>query len=244
MIFNKALSAEEISYLYNGGDGTEIIPAGNYGSAFYVANGWSFDVSEDFEAKVDFHYSDTDSSEGLVEMVLENNEGNYVSLSAGFDGSEAYFYYEKTVDGNTVYEQGSRTSEDGTLYLSYDAGLDELYLSSTGYGSDGNAWQTIGGLLAGQWSSEPVRIAIGGSSFGAVLGTGEAYLDNFEVDSGLLLGWPVISDIDGNGFIEWEDLRIMCDNWLAVGTDIQGDIYKDEYDIVNLLDFAEFGPGW
>jgi hypothetical protein len=237
MIFNRALSPDEISYLYNNGDGTETIPVGGgYGSAFYRANGWNFDIAEDFKAKVDFHYSDTSSSgDGWVEMAIENTEDNYVSLSAGFDGNEAYFYYEKTVDGNTVYEQVSRASNDGTLYLSYDAGLDELYLSFTDYGSD-NAWRTI------SWSSGPVSIAVGGGSSGAALGAGEAYLDNFEVDSGLLLGWPPATDIDGNGFIEWDDLKIMCENWLATGSDIPGDIYDDE--IVNLLDFAEFGPAW
>jgi hypothetical protein len=133
-------------------------------------------------------------------MILESTEGNYVSLSAGFDGSQAYFYFEKTVNGSTVYEQLSRASDNGTLYISYDAGLDELYLSYTGFGS-GNAWQTITGLLAGQWSSKPVSIAIGGGSSGAVLGAGKAYLDNFEVDSRLLLGWLPATDIDTNGFI-------------------------------------------
>lgn len=59
-----------------------------------------------------------------------------------------------------------------------------------------------------------------------------------------LLGWPPITDIDGNGFIEWDDLRIMCENWLSTGSDVHGDIYKDEDNIVNFLDFAEFGPAW
>jgi hypothetical protein len=36
----------------------------------------------------------------------------------------------------------------------------------------------------------------------------------------------------------------MCENWLATGSDIPGDIYKDEDNTVNLLDFAEFGPAW
>ena len=35
-------------------------------------------------------------------MALEKAEDNYVSLSAGFDGNEAYFYYEKAVDGNVA----------------------------------------------------------------------------------------------------------------------------------------------
>jgi hypothetical protein len=244
MIFNKELSTDEIDYLFNGGDGTETIPAvGGSGSAFYTANGWDFDASEDFQAKVDFHYSDAGSGDGHLEIALENSTDNYVSLSAGFGDDEAYFYHEKATDGNVVYGQVSRTSNDGTLYLSYDAGLDELYLSFTGYGSS-NAWQTETGLLAGQWSSEPIRVVIGGGSDLAWIEDGEAYLDNFKVESGLLLGWPPATDIDGNGFIEWDDLKIICDNWLLEGMDIPGDIYEDEEDIVNFLDFAEFGLAW
>jgi hypothetical protein len=242
-VFNRALSDEEISYLYNGGDGTEAIPAGDYGTAFYTSNGWSFDVTGDFEARVDYHYGDASGSEGRVEMAVESDDGNYVSLSAGFEGSSGYFYYEKAVDGDVTSGQASRVSDDGTLYISYDAGVDELYLSYTGYGSV-NAWQTISGLLAGQWSSGPVRIAVGGGSFGASLGMGEAYVDNFKVESGLVLGWPPVTDIDGNGFIEWNDLKVMCDNWLAVGSAVPGDVYKDGDDIVNLLDLAEFGLAW
>ncbi len=242
MVFNKALSQDEISYLYNNGDGTETIPAGGgYGSAFYVANGWDFDVAEDFEVKVDFHYSDTSSSDGWVEMALENTEDNYVSLSAGFDGNEAYFYYGKAVDGNVVYEQVSRASDDGTLYISYDANLDELYLSSTGYGS-GNAWQTITGLLAGQWSSEPVSIAIGGGSELVELSQGEAYLDNFEVTTATLLGWPPATDIDDSGFIDWGDIREMSAYWLATVSGIPADVDNDG--IVNFRDFAEVGLAW
>ncbi|MBA7630952.1 hypothetical protein ES703_38479 [subsurface metagenome] len=242
MIFDKALSQEEISYLYNNGDGTETIPAGGgSGSAYYVANGWDFDVAEDFEVKVDFHYSDTSSGDGWVEMALENTEDNYVSLSAGFDGSEAYFYYEKVVDGSVVNGQVSRASDDGTLYISYDANSDELYLSSTGYGS-GNAWQIITGLLAGQWSSEPVNVAIGGGSELAGLEQGEAYLDNFEVTAATLFGWPPATDIDDSGFIDWGDIGEMSAYWLATGSGIPADVDNDG--IVNFVDFAEVGLAW
>jgi hypothetical protein len=245
MIFDRALTTEEIKALYNNGNGTETIPTGGggYGSAFYVANGWSFDVAGegDFEVKVDFHYSDTSSSDGWVEMALENTKDNYVSLSAGFDGNEAYFYYEKVVDGNVVYEQASRALDDGTLYFSYDAGLDELYLSSTGYGFV-NAWQIITGLLAGQWSSEPVSIAIGGGTELVELSQGEAYLDNFEVTTATLLGWPPATDIDDSGFIDWGDIREMSAYWLATGSGIPADIDNDG--IVNFRDFAEVGLAW
>ena len=237
MLFDKALTADERGILYNQGNGTETIPAGGgYGSAFYVANGWNFDVAEDFEVKVDFHYSDT-SSTGWVEMALENTKDNYVSLSAGFDGSEAYFYYEKAVDGNVVYGQTTRDLNDGTLYISYNASADELYLSFTGYG-DVNAWQTI------SWSSGPVSIAIGGGTELVELKQGEAYLDNFEVTAATLIGWPPATDLDNNGFIDWGDVEVISENWLLVGPDVPGDIYRDEDDTVNFLDFAEFGLAW
>jgi hypothetical protein len=51
-------------------------------------------------------------------------------------------------------------------------------------------------------------------------------------------------DIDGNGAIGWGDVGVICDNWLCVGTDIPGDIYKDEDNIVDFRDFAEFTQVW
>jgi hypothetical protein len=87
-------------------------------------------------------------------------------------------------------------------------------------------------------------VSIGGGSSGAALGPGEAYLDNFEVVTAALLGWPPATDIDGNGFIEWCDLEIMCENWLLVDPDVLCDLYKDDDNTVNFLDFAEFGPAW
>ena len=53
-----------------------------------------------------------------------------------------YFYYEAVVDGSVVSEQESRTSNDGTLYMSYDSASRRFYLSHTGFGSENAyAWQ-------------------------------------------------------------------------------------------------------
>jgi hypothetical protein len=52
-----------------------------------------------------------------------------------------------------------------------------------------------------------------------------------------------IYDLDCNGSIGFGDLRIMSENWLD-GPDLPGDFYKDEDDIVNFLDFAEFAQHW
>jgi lysophospholipase L1-like esterase len=51
-------------------------------------------------------------------------------------------------------------------------------------------------------------------------------------------------DLDDNGTIGWGDVETICDNWLLVGPDVPGDIHKDEDDIVNFLDFAEFAQIW
>jgi lysophospholipase L1-like esterase len=211
-------------------------------AVFYKANGWNFDVREDFAVKIDFHYSDISMKKGWVGICV-GDDANYVLISVGSNGNGAYFYYEAVVDGNTISETEPRISNDGTLYVSYNATLKDFYLSHTGFGSqNAHIWQTPY-PLQGQWTL-PVGVSIGGGSFGVALGPGDAYLDNFEVVTAALLDWPPITDIDGNGFIEWDDLRIMCENWLDTGPDIPADIYKDEDNTVNFLDFAEFCPAW
>lgn len=51
-------------------------------------------------------------------------------------------------------------------------------------------------------------------------------------------------DLDGDKSIGWGDVEVMRDNWLVVGPNVPGDIYKDEDNIVNFLDFAEFAGVW
>ena len=96
--------------------------------------------------------------------------------------------------------------------------------------------------MAGQWSSEPVNVAIGGGSELAGLEQGEAYLDNFEVTAATLFGWPPATDIDDSGFIDWGDIGEMSAYWLATGSGIPADVDNDG--IVNFVDFAEVGLAW
>ena len=201
MVFNRALTANEREKLYNGGNGTETIPGfSQHLSAFYIANYWSFDVNESFAVKVDFHYSDISDRDSWVGITVGNDD-RYVSISAGSDNEEPYFYYETIVDGNTVSERELRDTNDGTLYISYDGNSHSLYLSHVGYGSEkAYIWQTISNPLQVQWLS-PVDVAIGGGSDGVALDADEAYLDNFEVTSGQLLGWQFDSwsgDLSGS----------------------------------------------
>jgi len=237
MLFNRALTTDEIAALYNAGAGTETVPQYTTSNSEYSANSWSIDPNENFQAKVDYHYSAAASPAGRIGMTIENNYNNYVSILAGADGNSPYFQYEQVVNG-TVTSSGetSRTSNDGTIYISYNAASDELYLSYTGYGS-ANAWQTISGLLDGQWLSNPLGIALGGGSDGGAIDDGQAYLDNFEVDSGSLLDWPVPSDLNNDGYIDLLDIKVMSEHWLEIGSGITGDLNGDE--TVNFIDFAE-----
>ena len=52
-----------------------------------------------------------------------------------------------------------------------------------------------------------------------------------------------IYDLDCDGSIGFGDLGIISENWLD-GPDLPGDFYKDEDDIVNFLDFADFANVW
>ena len=239
------LSADDYAKVWTSEDANRlnIRAVGEVGTrvADYVANDWSIDVSENFRTKVDFHYNAVGTSIGWVEMAIENSHNDYVLIAADTNGNEAHFRYEQIVDGNTVSSgQISRDSNDGTLFISYDAVLDELYLSHTGYGA-AEAWQTITGLLRGRWNSEPVTVAIGGGSNGCSIGGGQAYLDNFEVTAGRVRGWPSARDLNKDGFIDSLDIKVMSEHWLQTGPCIEGDISGDG--TVNFVDFAFLAIG-
>ena len=239
MVFDRALTAQEIAILYNGGSGTETIPSDHFYAA-YLANGWQFDVSEDFQVKIDVHYSALSSNDGWMGITIEKagDPDNYVSLSAGTAANQPYFFYEKLVDGSPVTAQQARASNDGALYVSYDSALDQLYVSSTGYGS-ANAWQTVSGLLQGQWASESLALYIGGGSDRSLILPGQAYLDNLVIDQAALLNWPILADLNGDGFIDFLDVKEFADNWLlSTGPDLNDD------GIVDFFDFTLFNQGW
>jgi len=49
-------------------------------------------------------------------------------------------------------------------------------------------------------------------------------------------------DLDGDKVIGWGDLKVICDNWLESGSEVEGDLDND--DNVNFDDLAEFGLVW
>jgi len=51
-------------------------------------------------------------------------------------------------------------------------------------------------------------------------------------------------DLDTDGLIDWGDIRIMIEHWLETGEDIPGDFYKDQANIVDFMDLADFANVW
>ena len=165
-------------------------------AALYIANDWGFVPTEDFSFNVGFHYSSTISGSVLLGLA-KDIEDNDVWLDAGYEES-AIFYWDALVGGSVIdANEKLRSSDNGTLYISYNAATDDLYVSDSGYGA-GNAWGTILDLVQGAWDADVVSPLLGGSADEA-LPSGAAYLDNFVVNSGMIIPEPATIGLLGLG---------------------------------------------
>ncbi len=198
-------------------------------ASVYFANGWGFSTADSFSFKADFYcslpsrpeYYEFNIALGLLRAPMTTKD-NEVDITAGSYveeyGNEAYFTCNKNTDGNYVDEgHKTRTQDGGILYISYDANKDELYLSDTGYWI-ANAWVTIPGLLKGEWGSAFVKPYLGGGYvYNIALDSGDAYLDNFVVDSGTIVQiceYALSGDLNNDCRVDFLDFAIMASNWL------------------------------
>ena len=181
----------------------------NYSGADYYANAWGFSPTDNFSFRIDFKHDqippaipgdqDWDFS---VHLGLAKDWDNEIFLEAGYgvavlpNTAHSFFYCATIIDGYE-YPKGEmdKVADYGTLYISYDADNDELYLSYTGYWAN-NAWITIPDLLQDEWNASFVFPYIGGWSDGVTLNSGNAYLDNFVVDSGSVTVVSAIALLD------------------------------------------------
>jgi hypothetical protein len=156
-------------------------------TAYYVSNNWRIDPAGDFSFKIDFHYGlDTDPTGWLsIGLTPDINDLNphHVEFGPGCGSSYPHVWYEAIDGTRTESNFIDRSENDGALYVSYDAALDRLYLSTSGYGAR-YAWGVVSGLLKGSWDSRPIWLYIGGGSDGQEIKSGDAYLDNFVMDTG------------------------------------------------------------
>lgn len=200
--------------------------------SLYGSVGWGLVTANDFQVKIDFyHYAPTTGtnfSQVLMTLIDTVNftdrpesEGNYITLGAGYSGPNRIFYYERgSYSGILDSNAKLRDSNSGTLYISYNADLDALYLSDTGYGS-ANAWKTITGIIRGQWDRKTVGIGIGGYSDGVALTSGQAYLDNYIVDSGTLCDGLPDADLNEDCKVDFGDFAQFALQWLDCNMDPQ-----------------------
>lgn len=156
-------------------------------SAYCLADGWQIDPTGDFSFKVDYHFSLLSNADSWLFLGVtadaNNLEEHYVKIGVGCDRQYPYVWFESVegVDGQMDF--GGRRQDDGTLYMSYDAAKDELYLSTDGYGSE-NAWAVVSDLLKGTWKGGLLTVFLGGGADGVAISSGDAWFDNFIVETG------------------------------------------------------------
>jgi hypothetical protein len=159
-------------------------------SAAFLSSGWTLDCSQDFNVKVDFHFTAVDIGEAWVSIGVTPDAAvpvlRRMEWAAGCLDGEPVHRGDRADGLGFAIWWTARGCDNGTLYLSYDAAGDELYLSYNGYGP-ANAFRTVPGLLKGFWAGRPMHITLGGGSEVMALTGKEAWLDNFSVDTGSVI---------------------------------------------------------
>ncbi len=157
--------------------------------AFYLSDDWRLDPTADFSFKVSFHYGLLNDGAGWVSVGLtpdaDDPDVQHVQFGAGCTRLYPHLWYEVFDEGREQINFADRRLDDGVLYVSYDAALDELYLSDAGYGGK-DAWVMIPGLLQTSWGGQPVHLFLGGGADTLEVNSGDAYLDDFVLDTGTL----------------------------------------------------------
>ena len=158
-------------------------------SAFCLSNGWGLDATKDFSFCVDYHYILSAQQEGGVAVLLAANDSDvyagYLEFGAGACASYPYFWHEAMDDTVRRSSYVRRLQESGSLYVSYDATRNELCLSAAGYGKE----KALVIMTMPAWDSgsgQVVFVGLGGGSDREPIDSGNAYLDNFRLDSGAL----------------------------------------------------------
>ncbi len=159
-------------------------------AASYLSDGWGIDPTADFEVKVDFH-ADLKLGQAMSLAVVltpgaKSMGTEYVKFGIGSNSFTPYYFIDAASQTSTLNRLLSRNQEGGTLYLSYNAALDELYLSFTGYGAQ-NTWATARGYLQGMWGGRALTLELKGTSNRLQIDSGRAHLDDFVIDSGNLV---------------------------------------------------------
>jgi hypothetical protein len=155
--------------------------------AGYLSQAWRLDPTRDFSMKVDAYFRPRADATGWLSLGVTPNAdepcSRHVSIGLGCAGGVAQYWYEKQEGLLVDSSRFERFKDTVTLYLSYDAATDLLFLSDTGYGAQ-EAWKVIAGVVRGQWGGRPLHLVLGGGSEYLTLGPGDGFLDNLLVETG------------------------------------------------------------
>ncbi len=156
----------------------------------YVARAWRLDPHDDFSLKVNFHHDLVAYPRSWVSLGVspdsQNPRGRRLNIDAQCVDRLKSFRYESSTDGFTDSSVAERSTDNGTLYVSYTAADDTLYLSMSGYGME-HAWGAFQGVVQEQWGGRPLFVWAGGGSNGMDIGAGRVYLDDLEVETGTVI---------------------------------------------------------
>lgn len=200
-------------------------PAGN-AAALVSSCGWAFDTTSNFKWKVDYHFANPGLHSGDFGIVAgcwveaAPNPGGtplYDGVAAVL-GSDISGTYSGTgeVSAGVIAEDDFESPApelDGTVYFSYIASEDTLYVSTVGY-NDPDAAE-FGGFGATS-DSMTAGVALGGFSRGPAVGfSGSgAWFDNLVVNAGSTLN-PCPADLDNSGDVNFDDLDAFVAGFLG-----------------------------
>ncbi len=155
--------------------------------AGYVGNGWWIDPVTDFSMRIDLSYDlmtyDGGSIGFGVTPTPQTPHDKYTAVGIGAATYYPTYWHEWRDDYDVSWDFESRFQNRVTLYISYDAFHDELFVSDSGYGSD-EAWQSFTGVIGGRWGRAPLFVFFGEIADGAIIEPGHAFVDNFVIESG------------------------------------------------------------
>jgi hypothetical protein len=167
----------------------------------YISDKWWIDPNQDFQMKVDLHFDIFSYADAWVSFgVTPESTGPddmYAALGIGCSGVFQNYWSEwhDGYEGRMDFEGRVKTTV--TLYISYDSWYDVLYLSDSGYGSEGT-WETLSGFIKGKLGRVPLYVFLAAKTESMAINSTGAYMDNFVIEKGKL-GSPYQSTDPNSG---------------------------------------------
>ncbi|MEN6575265.1 MAG: hypothetical protein ABFD90_02895 [Phycisphaerales bacterium] len=153
----------------------------------YISNKWWIDPNQDFQMKSTLCFDAIGTSSGWVMLGFTPDSDTPVDrhIMFGIGRSKTFknYWWEGKNDLVTYMDFVGRTVNSVTLYISYDAWNDILYLGDTGYGEE-NAWQIMENFTSSYWGHVPFYVFLGVTTENLAISSGGAYIDNFALEKG------------------------------------------------------------